>query len=162
MRRIAVASAMLVAAVLFCSTSYALFVTEPKDTKVTKKEVKNEDGTTTTVEEYDLKDGALDLPNIEEIPKVDKYPAVKHSKGLETRSNMYKPREAPYTVVKAKPKDWPIPISTGNAAEVPKIKEETSRGGVHWFVTLVCLGIIAFAATRIVIHMREIPDPNKV
>jgi hypothetical protein len=146
-----------------CWTASAVFFLDPeKDMKVTEKKVVNGDGTTSIKEEVVITKSELNVTTPEEVTSSSKKKKVTHARGWEKKQGTFRAGEPMFTVVKTRPKDWPIPETKGRAKEVPAAAvEEETRTGIHWLVSLVCLGVIAFALFKLIVYMREVPDPNR-
>lgn len=146
------------------SSAHAIFVLDPeKDMKVIKKEVVNEDGTTSIFEEVIITKPAPTVHEVEtNVSDIKSKTRVTHARGWDRKLGKYEPREPIFTVIKTRPKNWPIPEKPSKARKVPTIARTHTKGiGLHRIVSLICLGIIGYAVFRFFVYMRKGPDPNK-
>jgi hypothetical protein len=149
---------------LLCLNAKALFILDPEtDIKTVKKEIKNEDGTTTIVEEPEIVKSFSDVKIPEKIAeeiKTKKNNTI--AKGFENRLGLYKPQQAMFTVTTKKPENWPI---SDNYIRTAKDKSSTSTNkpvSYGWVITTLSLGIIAFASFKLYMHFKEEPDITRI
>lgn len=143
----------------------AVFILEPdKDYKMVKREIVNDDGTKTIVEEPEI---------IKEFPKIimepetilKENPPIKktsNAKGWERKMGTYMPTQPMFSVTRKKPDNWPMdnPIISQTSNTSTDKKKQASP--LSWLITAISLGIIGFATFRLYLHFREESDPNKI
>jgi len=148
-----------------CIKANAVFVLESgKDYNMVTKEIVNEDGTKTTIQEPEIIKPFPDKVTTHETILKENPPVKKttHAKGFEKKLGLYVPTQPMFTVTTKKPQNWPMPDNPSAVARVSKSEKSKDKPvSYSWLITTVSLGIIAFAAFRLYLHFNEEPDPNR-
>ena len=163
MSKYIVCVAVSVMLVLICLNAHALFILDPaKDFKTVKKEIQNEDGTTTTIEEPEI---IKPFANVEIPAEVAEEIKTRQkstiAKGLENRLGLFKPQKSMFTVTTKRPENWPIMNSRGKIT-VADSKTKENPVSYGWMISAISLGIIAFASFKLYMHFKGEPDITKV
>lgn len=151
---------------LFCTYKVgAVFILEPdKDYKMVKREIVNDDGTKTIIEEPEI---------IKEFPKIimepenilKENPPIKktsNAKGWERKMGTYMPTQPMFNVTRKKPDNWPMDKAVGAQTNDSVTNKKKPASTASWLITAISLGIIGFATFRLYLHFREESDPNKI
>ena len=163
MKNLVVMTAISLALSCFCSTAHALIALDPdKDIEVVKREVVNEDGTISVIEEPVIKK-TITMPEVETPERKEKK--ATHARGWDARMGKYKPKPAMFSVSRREPENWPLARLTEMARRgkpVPAEKPKDRGKGLHWLISVICLAVISFAAFQIYMYQRRNKDPRKV
>ena len=161
MKKLILFVAMGFAVISVSGTAFGLLVLDPeKDMKVVKKEVVNEDGTTSVVEEVIItRRPTLPEVDMSKVEGAESKEKIQHARGWDRKLGKYEPREPMLKVTTERPENWPIPVAMGRARDVPSAQAEESSSSLHWFAAAICLGIVAFAGFRLYFHVQEKAGP---